>query len=112
MSPIRISPEREVYISSSQILLDKTAPTIESRVVRGEVYLLPVGKTQDYIVQVNGFPHAAGGILLTERLTSGHIPDYIMLTTSDNPELSGELGVTAIKIDGVIYEATNVENED
>ena len=110
MSPIRISPEREVYISSSQISLDKTVPTVESRVVRGEVYLLPVGKTQDYLVQVNGFSHASGGMVITERLTSGHETDDITLTTPEDPELSGELGVTAITIDGVLYEATNVED--
>ena len=111
MSPIRISPERQVYISTKQELLGQTPPTTESRVAREEVYVLPLGKQYDYLVRVKGFPHVAGGILLTERLTAGHIPDYIMLTTPDDPVLSGELGVTAVTIDGVIYEATNVEDE-
>ena len=111
MSPIRISPEREVYIATDLDRLKKMSPATQSTIfiARGEVFVLPVGKTQDYLVQVNGFPHAAGGILLTERLTSGHTPDDIMLTTPDDPDLSKELGVTAIKIDGVIYEATDVE---
>lgn len=69
MSPIRISPEREVYISTDPEKLSQTEPTIQSRVLREKVYVLPCGKKQDYIVQVDGFPDGPGGILVTERLT-------------------------------------------
>ncbi len=109
MSPIRISPEREVYISSDPEKLGQAKATIESRVVKGEVYVLPCGKNQDYIVHVDGFPKASGGILITERLTSGHQTDDITLTTLDDPDLSGELGVTSVTIDGVVYEAISGE---
>ena len=111
MSPIRISPEREVYISTDLKRLGQTEPTAQSRILREEVYVIPCGKQQDYIVRVDGFSHAPGGIVETERLTSGHKKDDITLTTLDDPELSGELGVTAVKIDGVLYEATNVEDD-
>ncbi len=112
MSPIRISPEREVYISTDLETLSQTEPTTESRVVREEVFVLPCGKNQDYIVRVDGFSHAPGGMVETERLTSRHTKDKITLTTLDDPELSGELGVTAITIDGVLYEAINVEGDN
>src|SRR4030042_2160646 len=111
MSPIRISLERQVYISDDQVTLDKTALTTESRAVREEVFVLPVGKTQDYLVRVKGFSDSPGGIVETERLTADHMKDDITLTTPNDPELSGELVVTAVTIDGVIYEATNVEDE-
>ena len=111
MSPIRISPERQVYISSKQELLGQTPPTAESLIVREEVYVLPLGKQDDYLVRVDGFSESPGGIVETERLTAGHRKDDITLTTPEDAELSGELGVTSVKIDGVIYEATNVEED-
>jgi hypothetical protein len=111
MSPIRISPERQVYISTKQELLGQAPPTTESMVVREEVYVLPLGKKLDYLVLVKGFPDVNGGIVETERLTSGHEPDNITLTTPDDPDLSRELGVTSVKIDGVIYEATEIEED-
>ena len=111
MSPIRISPEKEVYISIDPEGLRQTEPTTESRIVREEVFVLPCGKKDDYIVQVEGFSHAPGGIIETERLTPGHTKDNITLTTLEDPELSGELGVTAVAIDGVLYEAMNVERK-
>lgn len=111
MSPIRISPERQVYISSDPETLGQAEPTVESRVVEGEVFVLPCGKKQDYIVRIEGFSSAPGGIVETERLTAGHTKDDITLTTPEDPELSGELGVTAVTIDGVLYEATNVEED-
>lgn len=111
MFPIRISPERQVYISSDPETLSQTEPTAESRVVREEVFVLPCDKKKDYIVRVDGFPNAPGGIMETERLTAGHTKDDITLTTPEDPELSGELGVTAVTIDGVLYEATNVEDD-
>ena len=111
MSPIRISPEREIYISPDLKKLGQSPPTTEARVITEEVYVLPCGKGQDYLVRVEGFSGAPGGIVETERLTSGHKKDDITLTTPDDPELSGELGVTSVKIDGVIYEATNVEDD-
>lgn len=107
MSPIRISPERGVYISADLKKLGEGQPTTEPRVVKEEVYVLPCGKGQDYLVRVDG----AVGMVETERLTSGHTKDNIILTTTDDPELSGELGVTSVKIDGVIYEATNIEDD-
>ena len=108
MSPILISPERQVYISTRQELLGQTQPTTESKIVRGEVYVLPLGKKLVYVVRVDGFPNSPGGIVETERLTSGHRIDNITLTTPDDPELSSELGVTAVTIDGVLYEATDI----
>ena len=111
MSPIRISPEKEVYMSIDPEGLRQTEPTTESRIVREEVFVLPCGKKQDYIVRVDGFSNAPGGIVETERLTSGHTKDDITLTTPEDPELSGELGVTAVIIDGVLYEATNKEED-
>ena len=111
MSPIRISPEIEVYISTDPETLCQTEPTTESKVVGEEVFVLPCGKNQDYIVRVEGFSNAPGGMVETERLTSGHTKDDITLTTPEDPELSGELGVTAITIDGVLYEAMNVERK-
>lgn len=111
MSPIRISPEREVYISTDPEKLDQTDPTAEPRVVGEEVFVLPCGEGRDYIVQVEGFSDAPGGIVKTERLTRGHMKDDMILTTPEDPELSGEVGVTAVKIDGVLYEAVNVERK-
>lgn len=111
MTPIRISPEIEVYISTDPETLGQTEPTTESRVVGEEVFVLPCGKKQDYIVRVDGFSHAPGGMVITERLTSGHETNDITLTTPEDPELSGELGVTAVTIDGVLYEAMNVEKK-
>jgi len=111
MSPIRISPERQVYISAKEELLGQTPPTAESLIVREEVYVLPLGKQHDYLVRVDGFAESPGGIVETERLTAGHKKDDITLTTLDDPELSAELGVTAVTIDGVLYEATNVEDD-
>ena len=111
MSPIRISPERQVYISTDQKTLGQKEPTDGPKVVREEVYVVPYGESEDYIVRVEGFSNAPGGIVETERLTSGHRKDDITLTTPEDPELSSELGVTAVKIDGVLYEATNVEDE-
>lgn len=112
MTPIRISPEKEVYISSGLETLGQTKPTAESVVVGEEVFVLSCGKDKDYVVRVDGFSDAPGGIVETERLTSGHTKDDITLTTPEDLELSGELGVTAIKIDGVLYEATNVEKDN
>lgn len=113
MSPIRISPEIPIHVSSDLEELERTPPTREQRVIKAEVYVLPQGKPLDHIVRVDGFSDAPGGMLETERLTPGHTKydtKYdITLTTSDDPELSGKLGVTAIKIDGVLYEATKVE---
>ena len=111
MSPIRISPEREVYISSDPEKLSQMQPTIQPRIVKEEVYVLPCGKKHDYIVRVDGFADGPGGIVETQRLTSGEEVDNITLTIPDDSELSGELGVTAVKIDGVVYEATNVEED-
>lgn len=111
MSPIRISPEGQVYISSDPETLSQTEPTTESRVVKEEVFVLPCGKKEDHVVRVEGFSNSPGGIVETERLTAGHTKDDITLTTSEDPELSGELGVTAVTIDRVLYEATNVEED-
>ncbi len=111
MSPIRISPEREVYISTDQTTLGQKEPTAETKVVREEVYVVPSGESEHYIVRVEGFSKEPGGIVETERLTSGNRKDNIILTTPEDPRLSAELGVTAVKIDGVVYEATNVEDD-
>jgi hypothetical protein len=107
MCSIRISPEVPIYISADKTLLRKTKPTTQSRIVRERLFVLPVGKDNDYLVCVDGFPHAPGGIVETERLTTGHTIDDITLTTTDDAELSRELGVTAVKIDGILYEAVN-----
>jgi hypothetical protein len=90
-------------------MLHQTEPTIQSRVTGERLFVLPVGKCGDYLVHVDGFSDAPGGIIETERLTIGHTIDDITLTTPDDPDLSGELGVTAVKIDGVLYEAVNPE---
>ena len=111
MAPIRISPEAEVYISLAPKTICQANPTTEPQVVEGEVFVLPCGKGPDYIVCVDGFSHSPGGIVETERLTPGHKKDDITLTTPNDPELSGELGVTAVTIDGVLYEATNVTDK-
>ena len=87
MSPIRIFPEIEVYISTDPEMLSQTEPTTESRVVGEEVFILPCGKKEDYIVRVEGFSNAPGGIVETERLTAGHTKDDITLTTPEDPEL-------------------------
>jgi len=107
MCSIRISPEVPVYISADSSMLLKTEPTVQPRVTGERLFVLPVGKSEDYLVHVDGFHHEPGGIVETERLTTGHTVDDITLTTSDDPDLSGELGVTAVKIDGVLYEAVN-----
>ena len=107
MCPIRISPEVPVYIFHNQRSLRQTEPTTQSRVAGERLFVLPVGKSDDHLVEVDRFPHAPGGIVETERLTTGHTIDHITLTTPDDPELSGELGVTEVKIDGVLYGAVN-----
>lgn len=78
---------------------------MEPRIVSGKVYVLPCGKKKDYLVEVDGF--ICGGIVITERLTSGHTKEDITLTTSNDKELSDELGVKAIEIDEIRYEAIN-----
>ncbi len=47
MSPIRISPEIEVYISTDPETLTQTEPTTESRIVGEEVFVLPCGKIKE-----------------------------------------------------------------
>lgn len=109
MCPIRIVPDAPVQISDNQRSLRRVNPTTEPTVIGRRTFVLPVGKGNDYLVHVDGFAHAPGGIIETERLTTGHSVDNIALTTPDDPELSGELGVTAVTIDGVLYEAVNPE---
>lgn len=107
MSPVRISPEVPIHISPTKKGVLDTYPTTEVSIVAGQVFVLPVGRTFNYIVRVDGIAGAPGGIVETERLTPGHTPDYIILTTPQDTELFRELGVSAVKIDSVLYEATN-----
>jgi hypothetical protein len=71
------------------------------------MYVRPEGKNPHYDVRVDGFPSAPGGMIESQRLSQGLKLDKIVLTTSEDPELSGELGLSGLEIDGVIYTATN-----
>jgi len=107
MCPIRVSPEVPVYVSASDIDLCFQKPTQEEFTVIGEKYVLPCGKPPDYTVRVDGYLHSPGGMLGSPRLTSGPEVDEITLTTPEDTELYPELRVSAICVDGVLYEAEN-----
>jgi hypothetical protein len=105
MCPIRISPEVPAYISEDKISLRKTEPTTEPQIIGKRVFVVPGGKSDDCIVEVDGYAHDPGGILETERATTGHDLSCITLTIPDDSDLSGELGLSAVKIDRILYEA-------
>jgi hypothetical protein len=107
MCPIRVSPEVPVYVSENEKDLGKGKSRQTPFEVRGEGYIRPAGKPAEYTVFVFGFPDSPGGMLTSERLTTGHSRDELTLTTPEDPDLSGELGVSEICVDGVIYEAVN-----
>lgn len=112
MCAIRISPEVPVYISEDKQSLCKKDTTTESVVVEKRVFVLPEGKSDDYIVEVDGFAHAPGGSLETERATTGHDLSVITLTIPDDPELGHELGFSAAKFDRVLYEAVDAQVDE
>ena len=107
MCPIRVSPEVPVYVSENEKDLEKGKPGLTNFEVRGEGYVLPAGKPAEYTVFVFGFPESPGGMLTSERLTTGHNRDELTLTTPEDTDLAGELGVSEICVDGVIYKAIN-----
>lgn len=109
MTPIRITPQVPVCISRERELI--SAPlTNESFVAEGVVYVRPEDKDSYYAVKVNGFRDAPGGIVESQRLTPGYNTDDLTLTTPNDPELSGELGLSEVIIDGVRYEAVDPAN--
>lgn len=107
MSPIEIRSQEPICISSNEWDITSKVSIAESHLVRGVAHVRPINKGADYAVRVTGFYHSPGGMIETQRLTTGNNVDDITLTTSEDPELSGELGVSEIVIDGIIYTATN-----
>ena len=107
MCPIRISPEVPVYVSESEATLRSAAPTAEPFVVKSKLFIVPAGLGDHWVVEVNGFARDPGGMLMTERISTGFSKDELTLTTPDDPALKDELGLFAVKIDGVLYEAEN-----
>lgn len=82
-------------------------PTTAAVVVEKELYVQPAGKSSEYCVKVESFRKSPGGIIVSQRLSPGYNLDQLTLTTSDDTELSNELGLSEVTIDGVIYTATN-----
>lgn len=106
MSPIHISSKKPVHICTGERELMFTPPVTEYEVV-GTVYVRPQDKGEDYTVEVNGFDNAPGGMLESRRLSPGSKLDELTLTTQNDTELSDELGLSGVIIDGVRYTATN-----
>jgi hypothetical protein len=107
MTPIRITPEVPMHICVKERELESVSPTMESFITDKVVYVRPEGKNQDHNVSVDGFRNEPGGIIESQRVSPGHSLDKITLTTAEDEELSGELGLSEVKIDGIIYTATN-----
>jgi hypothetical protein len=108
MCPIRITPKIPIFISEIDMTQDSRGhETNEPLEVRGILFILPEGKPADHQVKVYGFPRSPGGILESERLTTGYTKDEFTLTTPEDTELSQELGASIICVDQVIYEAIN-----
>jgi hypothetical protein len=107
MAPIRITSEEPICICVGERELYSISPTIEPFVAEEIVYVRPKDKGTDYTVKVKGFRDAPGGIVETQRLSPGHNVDDLTLTTPYDPDLSEELGVSEVIIDGIRYTATN-----
>jgi hypothetical protein len=107
VSPIKLSPEVPIQISATPETISSSPAITDALIVRGLLYVLPAGKPLDYIVEIKGFAREPGGMLETQRLTTGHKCDNITLTTEQDQVLNSELGVEAIRIDKVLYEAVN-----
>jgi hypothetical protein len=80
---------------------------MEAFIVAGIIYVLPQGKSLNYLEKVDGFSRQPGGIISSQRLTPGNELDTITLTTADDPVLNQELGLSTVIIDRVMYTATD-----
>lgn len=109
---MRYHPEYRYSFPGTEKTLRKKQPTTEPVIVGTRVFVVPDGKGDDYIVEINAFAHAPGGILETERATTGHDRSFITLIIPDDPELSAELGLSAVKIDRVLYEAVDASESE
>ena len=106
MSPIRITPEVPICISKER------GPTIPvttggSFLAAEEVHVVVEGKDSHYDAWVHGFDNGPGGIIESQRLTRGYNTNDLILTTPDDRDLSDELGLSEVVIDGVRYTAVN-----
>lgn len=107
MCPIEILPGVPSHISAKRNTLRQTELTTEPIVTDDRLYVVPADKDDTYIVKVDGYPHESGGMVITKRLTPTDKEDCIMITTPDDPLL----GLTAITIDNILYEARKVNKE-
>jgi len=107
MSPIRITPQVPICVSKER---GPSMPVTigESFVATEEVNVRLEGEGLHYDVKVHGFNDGPGGILESERITEGYAKDRLILTTRQDTQLSKELGLSQVTIDGVIYTAEDL----
>jgi hypothetical protein len=106
--PIRISPELPIQISRNEESILKVLASCEPMIVVGIVFILPEGKSSEYIIEAQGYHKMPGGKLTSRRITAGHDKSIISLVTDTDTELISEIGVMGICIDHVFYEALDV----
>ena len=106
MSPVRISPKVLAQISNDLLTLEQTEPTMESRVVVGKVFIKPAGADLHHLVELDSYKDDPIGHGWTQRLSSGYNREPFMIVDPDD-ELAKTVGVGAIEIDKIRYEAVN-----
>ena len=112
MSPIRITsklPVVHIYVGEREVATVQPNSDDYYDVDRNKdtVTVQPENGGSDSSVIVNGYRDKPGGTIRSRRLSSGRDEDEYILTTPDDPELSAELGVSEVVVDGVIYTAIN-----
>ena len=105
--PCKITPESgPAHIHHDLEKLLQTEPTMEAVIVYKSTYSLRAGLPLEHKVHVSAGPNTAATVLATSRVTAGKLEDDLIIT-SEHGELSDEIGLRRVDLDGIIYEAVD-----